>query len=48
MVQVLRKDHGFQVDHMGLAVPDTRTGVDWLDVQSRHLVNRIEDETIRL
>lgn len=30
MVQVLQKDHGFQVDHIGLAVPDTRAGVDWL------------------
>ncbi|MEM7721118.1 MAG: VOC family protein [Pseudomonadota bacterium] len=30
MVKVLRKDHGFQVDHIGLGVPDTREGVDWL------------------
>ncbi|MEM9474877.1 MAG: VOC family protein [Pseudomonadota bacterium] len=34
MVQVFRKDHGFQVDHIGLAVPDTRQGVEWMAAET--------------
>lgn len=30
MVEVLRRSHGLQVDHIGLGVPNTRDGVEWL------------------
>lgn len=31
---ILRRSHGFQVDHIGLGVPDTAEGVAWLRQQT--------------
>ena len=31
---IIRREHGFQVDHIGLCVPDTEKGVGWLEDQT--------------
>ena len=31
---VVRRSHGFQLDHVGLGVPDTEQGVDWVRSQT--------------
>ena len=31
MTNIIRRSHGFQLDHIGLGVPNTRDGVKWVE-----------------
>ena len=31
MTNIIRRSHGFQLDHIGLGVPDTKDGVKWVE-----------------
>ncbi|MEM9421472.1 MAG: VOC family protein [Pseudomonadota bacterium] len=31
---ILRRDHGLQLDHIGLGVPDVKEGVAWVEAQT--------------
>ncbi|MBF9051734.1 hypothetical protein GTA62_18340 [Roseobacter sp. HKCCD9010] len=33
-VKILRRSHGFQLDHVALGVPDTREGAAWVEAQT--------------
>ncbi|MEL6665447.1 MAG: VOC family protein [Pseudomonadota bacterium] len=34
MTNIIRRSHGFQLDHIGLGVPDTKEGVKWVEEQT--------------
>ena len=34
MNNIIRRSHGFQLDHIGLGVPDTKEGVKWVEEQT--------------
>ncbi len=34
MTNIIRRSHGFQLDHIGLGVPDTEEGVKWVEEQT--------------
>ena len=38
---IIRRENGFQVDHIGLCVQDTEKGVGWLEDQTGAKVHKI-------
>ncbi|MEL6860188.1 MAG: VOC family protein, partial [Pseudomonadota bacterium] len=34
MSNIIRRSHGFQLDHIGLGVSDTQEGVKWVEEQT--------------
>ena len=44
MTNIIRRSHGFQLDHIGLGVPDTKEGVKWVEAQTAAKVDLHDPE----